>query len=131
MMATAHVQADGSEIGSILQVVSSSGKTMRSGAMQVASVHHQELMPICFRHGMVTVTRQADNIVHNGDLTVWEEVIQQVREKRFGLVYLGRVWSRHVAIGATRMHNRHLHAQCKRIQTLQVEKVRKQTKSVC
>jgi len=130
MMATAHVQADGSGIGSILQVVSSLGETMRSGAMQETRVQHQELVSTCFRHGIATVTRQADNIVHNGDLAVWDQVIQQVMEERSGLVYLGRVWSRHAAIGATRMHNRPLHAQRKRIKTLQVEKVRKQTRSV-
>ena len=50
-----------------------------------------------------------------------------------GTVWIGvfrKVWSRHAAIGATRMHNRPLHAQRKRIKTLQVEKVRKQTRSV-
>ena len=104
---------------------------MRSGAMQETCVQHQGLVPTCFRHGIVTVTRQADNIVHNGDQAVSDQVIQQVMEERSGLVYLGRVWSRHVAIGATRMHNRHLHAQRKRIQTLQVEKAKRQTRSVC
>ena len=103
---------------------------MRSGAVQETYVHHQELVSTCFRHGIATVTRQADNIVHNGDLAVWDQVIQQVMEERSGLVYLGRVWSRHAAIGATRMHNRIQHAQRKRIKTLQVEKVRKQTRSV-
>jgi hypothetical protein len=91
MMATAHVQADGSGIGSILQVVSSLGTTMRPGAVQQPCVNHQELVPICFRHGIETVTMQANNIVHNGDQAVWGKVIQQVMEKWSGLVCLGRV----------------------------------------
>jgi hypothetical protein len=91
MMATAHVQADGSEIGSILQVVSSSGRTMRAGAVQETCVNHQELVPTCFRHGIETATMQANNIVHNGDLAVWGKVIQQVMETRSGLVCIGRV----------------------------------------
>jgi hypothetical protein len=64
---------------------------MRSGAVQETCVNHQVLVPICFRHGIETVTTQANNIVHNGDLAVWDQVIQQVMEERSGLVCLGRV----------------------------------------
>jgi hypothetical protein len=130
MMATAHVQADGSEIGSILQVVSRWGKKTIIGALQVALVGPTVVVvPICFRHGIATVTRQAHNIVQNGDLTVWEETIQQVMEKRSGLVYIGRVWPRQ-AIGATRMQNRMRPAQRNLMKILTVEKVGKQTRSV-
>ncbi len=64
---------------------------MRTGAVQQPCVNHQELVSICFRHGIETVTTQANNIVQNGDLAVWDQVIQQVMEKRSGLVCLGRV----------------------------------------